>query len=251
MNDLQNSIQIQFHKVPWLMNKCTVSDGSGKLAICKAGEMITIDSPVPIDAKITVQGCFGKLKHSLSPGIKYYINASKGAVTLERTESLAGDSITKYTATQLQENTPTFKPTKKIFQVMEIDEQNHLVKFPSGIFGGTRKSTAYRYSDILEYELLEDGFSVTKGGLGRALVFGAVTSGIGAIVGAVTAPKTTRSVCESLKIKVTVNDINNPAVFINFITSKTKTNSIEYKERYKTAQETLSLLNVICTSVNS
>ena len=32
------------------------------------------------------------------------------------------------------------------------------------------KTKIYSYSEIIEYEILEDGESITKGGLGRAVV---------------------------------------------------------------------------------
>ncbi|EPZ54444.1 hypothetical protein H477_3583 [[Clostridium] sordellii ATCC 9714] len=44
----------------------------------------------------------------------------------------------------------------------------------------------YNYKDIIEFELLEDGESITKGGLGRAVAGGVLLGGVGAIVGGVT-----------------------------------------------------------------
>jgi hypothetical protein len=38
---------------------------------------------------------------------------------------------------------------------------------------GTKKNPKiYNYSDIVDFELLEDGESITKGGLGRAITGG-------------------------------------------------------------------------------
>jgi hypothetical protein len=40
----------------------------------------------------------------------------------------------------------------------------------SSLLGKVNKSTVYNYSDIVDFEFLEDGESVSQGGLGRALV---------------------------------------------------------------------------------
>ena len=104
----------------------------------------------------------------------------------------------------------------------------------------------YDYDDIVNFELLEDGNSVASGGLGRALVGGILFGGAGAVVGGVTGRKKTKNYCESLKLKVTVDDINNPSVYINFINEKTKKNSDKYKEIAEAAQDCLSTFQVIC-----
>lgn len=41
----------------------------------------------------------------------------------------------------------------------------------------------YSHSDVIEYELLENGETVTKGGIGRALAEGVLFGGVGAVVG--------------------------------------------------------------------
>ena len=46
------------------------------------------------------------------------------------------------------------------------------------------------YSDLISYELLEDDSVVTSGGVGQALVGGALFGGFGAIAGGITANRT-------------------------------------------------------------
>lgn len=116
----------------------------------------------------------------------------------------------------------------------------------TGIFGKRNKSTVYNYSDIVDFELLEDGESISSGGLGRALVGGAVFGGVGAIVGGVTGKKKTTGVCSSLKLKITLNNINHPVVYVNFIEAATKKDGLVYKNVYKLAHECLAVLEVIC-----
>ena len=139
-----------------------------------------------------------------------------------------------------------FNPTKKIGNLIEFDDINKKWLILSSVLGKRNKSTVYNYSDIVDFELLEDGESVSSGGLGRALVGGALFGGAGAIVGGVTGKKKSKSICSSLKLKITLNNINAPVVYVNFIETDFKKSGILYKNIYKQAQECLSVLQVIC-----
>lgn len=140
-----------------------------------------------------------------------------------------------------------FNPTKKIGPYIEFDDENMKWLIPDGFLGKKKNPKIYCYSDIVDFELLEDGESISKGGLGRAVVGGVLLGGVGAVVGGVTGGKKTKGICSNLKIKITINDINNPTVYINFIEKATKKDSMIYKTSYKLAQECLSVLQLICS----
>ncbi|MBW8350731.1 SHOCT domain-containing protein [Bacillus sp. IITD106] len=139
-----------------------------------------------------------------------------------------------------------FNPTKKIGSFVEFDDDKKQWLILSSFLGKRNKSTVYNYSDIIDFELLEDGESIASGGLGRALVGGALFGGAGAVVGAVTGKKKTKGVCSSLRLKITVNDMNNPAVYINFLETNTKKDGFVYKTMVQQAQECLSTFQLIC-----
>ena len=138
-----------------------------------------------------------------------------------------------------------FTATKKIGTHMEIDEEQKKWLIPDGVFGGKKNPKIYNFSDIVDFELLEDGESIAKGGLGRAVVGGVLFGGVGAIVGGGTGGKKSKPICTSLNIKITLNNMSNPVAYINFIKTSTKKNSIIYKSMYKSAQECLSVLQLI------
>lgn len=144
-----------------------------------------------------------------------------------------------------QELINKFICTKKIGTYLEVDETNKLLLIPDGLYGKKINPKVYGYQDILEYELLEDGESITKGGLGRAVAGGLLLGGVGAVVGGITGKKKTKTVVNSLRIKITVKNLNNPTVYINLITAATKSGSIIYKSSYNSAQEILSVLSII------
>ncbi|NEZ80390.1 hypothetical protein EXM60_14685 [Clostridium botulinum] len=106
------------------------------------------------------------------------------------------------------------------------------------------------YSDILDFELIENGKTVaTKGGLGRAVAGGVLFGGVGAIVGGTTGKKKSISSISGMKIKVVVNDMSNPNIYINIITTSTKIDSFIYRSSCDIAQRILSMLQ-IATSQN-
>lgn len=142
-----------------------------------------------------------------------------------------------------------FNPNKKIGTYIEFDDTRMEWVVPQGLLG--KKKKVYKYNDIVDYELLEDGESIIKkSGIGRAVVGGALLGGVGAVVGSVTGKQKTKSICKSLKIKITISDISNPTVYINFISTETKKDSRVYKTAYNSAQECLSVLQLICNREN-
>lgn len=145
------------------------------------------------------------------------------------------------------EELDSFSITKKIGSFIEFDDNQMKWLIPDGFLGKKKNPKIYKYSDIVDFELLEDGESITKGGLGRAVAGGVLFGGVGAVVGGITGGKKSKSICNSLKIKITINDINNPVVYINILTSPTKKDNFIYKSLFKSAQECLSTLQLICS----
>lgn len=144
----------------------------------------------------------------------------------------------------------TFVVTKKIGSFLEVDENKKQWLIPDGLFGGKKNPQIYNFTDIVDFELLEDGTSITKGGLGRALAGGVLFGGVGAIVGGVTGGKKSKAICNSLKIKITLNSITTPTTYINFIKTSTKKNSFIYKSNFSLAQESLSVLQLMCNGAS-
>ena len=141
-----------------------------------------------------------------------------------------------------------FTPTKSIGNLFHVDEnRRQFAVTKTNLMGKEISRTVYDYDDIIDYELLEDGNTIAQGGVGRALVGGTLFGGVGAIVGATTRHKN-KNTCSKLQIKITLNNIANSVAYINYIEAETKKSGFVYKTMYNVAQETLSILNVICQS---
>lgn len=132
-----------------------------------------------------------------------------------------------------------FNPKKKI-ATLEIDETNLLFSVNNEVF---------QYKNLLDFELVEDGETITKGGIGRAVAGGLVFGGAGAIVGAVTGKKT-KSICNSMRIKLTLKNTYRDNIYINLITTDTKKSSIIYKAAQTNAQNCISALQIITDAYN-
>ncbi|NLZ95223.1 MAG: SHOCT domain-containing protein, partial [Bacteroidales bacterium] len=142
----------------------------------------------------------------------------------------------------------SFQITREVGSWIKIDEGRREWYIPDGFAGGTKHPRIHSFDEILGYELLEDGDSITKGGLGRAVAGGLLFGGVGAIVGGATGKRKTKATCTSLKIKITLNDITMPIEYINLITTETKKSGFLYKTCQTQAQEVMSILQVICDS---
>ena len=142
-----------------------------------------------------------------------------------------------------------FFPTKKVGSYFGINEETRQWAVSKGLFSTLENGAVYRYEDIVDFELLEDGTSVVKGGLGRAVAGGFMFGGVGAVVGGITGGKRAHQKCTSLRIKITVSQLAAPVVYISLISTETAKDSRAYRKAYQDAQEIISLLQVICSSV--
>ena len=138
-----------------------------------------------------------------------------------------------------------FESSIKIGNYFKYDKINQKIMLIYSYYRADKKKYAvYNLSDILEFEYIEDGTSQVKGGLGSALVGGALFGGVGAIVGGVTGTKNTKKVVNEMKIKFVIkSDI--PTVDYLSIKSapSVKSDSQQYRTYIKQLHEILAILN--------
>ncbi len=103
----------------------------------------------------------------------------------------------------------------------------------------------YRFSEIITYELVEDGYSIAKGGTGRAIAGGLLFGGVGAIVGGVTGKRKTKTTVNSMKLMVSINNKYSNHLEIDFLyrTGEIKTGSGQYKVVKNLATSVVSLFD--------
>lgn len=169
------------------------------------------------------------------------------------------DSCSQYTAKDISniinaseknsEAIANFKPTSVICNMLKFSNETKMFVVTEVKLMGANRNELFHYNQILNFELLEDGASITKGGLGAAAAGGIIFGGTGAIVGGITGGKKTKSVCNSLRLKITFKDCYRSNIYIDLIEAPSKTTGIIYKEMYRIAQDSLSALQIACDQI--
>lgn len=142
----------------------------------------------------------------------------------------------------------SFTPTKQVGTILYINEKDHT--WYVNIGPEKKRNVIHKFEDIVNYELIEDGETTVSGGLGAAAAGGILFGMTGAVIGGTTAKKRQKAVCTELKIKITLNDINEPVVYIPLVTGEIKRDGTIFKMLMNNAQECLSLLEIMCNMAN-
>lgn len=112
------------------------------------------------------------------------------------------------------------------------------------MYNDLQNSNIYNAKDIIEIELIEDGNSIIKTSrgnqVGGALVGAAVAGGVGAIIGGLSAKGVQQGTVTQLSLKIIVNNIKNPVVFINYLSVGKNKEGI--KKLVNNIREQISLL---------
>lgn len=145
--------------------------------------------------------------------------------------------------------TEEFSATKRVSNYLEIDENSRQWRIPSKKLIKKEEPWIFNFDDITSFELVENGNTITSGGLGAALGGGLMFGTVGAIVGSNVGKRKNLATCESLKIKIVLNSLHMPVIYISFIENMSvQKNSPVYKQNFNSAQECLSLLEIICNN---
>jgi hypothetical protein len=140
-----------------------------------------------------------------------------------------------------------FNATTKYLKCIEIDENNRLVRFPN-----SNPNLIFSYNEIIDFELIQNGETISGGGLGSAVVGGALFGGVGAIVGSNIGKKKTQQEISQYYINVVTSSPFFPSTGVAFFMGKVKSDSFVFKQATYSAQQVLSLLTRIkATSHNN
>lgn len=118
------------------------------------------------------------------------------------------------------------------------------------------EARVFNAQDILEVELNEDGTQVTKtstgGVVGRALVGGAISGGIGAVIGGTTAKANTDQRVRSITVQFLVKDTSTPHWAVEFmppglglIKKEGMIHGTIYKQAYSQANKCFGLAKLL------
>lgn len=135
-----------------------------------------------------------------------------------------------------------FEPDKSI----NYGNGKLLIDSKNKTFGIKRmfKTDTYYFDDLIDYELYEDGSSITKG-KGLATAVGGATFGLlGALVGA-SGKRKSKPTCISMGINIYLNSYNSPRENIQLIASETNKSSATYSNAQRIANDIIANLQYI------
>lgn len=143
-----------------------------------------------------------------------------------------------------KERVSKFNPTYQVGRYIWFDDNNKWFVFPQGTFNPKiNNAYIFKYDEIVNFEVLEDGTTVTKGGLGKALIGGAIFGLAGVIAGGTS--KKTKNICNKLEIKITTRNTDRPVIYINLINTNVKKSGFVYKIASKSVQDILSKFQIV------
>ena len=99
----------------------------------------------------------------------------------------------------------------------------------------------FKYSDLLEYSIVEDGESILQGRVGSAITGALLFGGIGAIAGAARSKKI-KNKCRSMEINIVLVGFEDSLVRIPLITYEVETSSTTYVNAQNTAKRFSAIL---------
>lgn len=107
----------------------------------------------------------------------------------------------------------------------------------------------FDYDEIIDYELTEDGELVAKGGIGSAVVGGAMFGAVGAIVGSNVGKKKTKTVIKDITLRVSLKNKYIQQIKINFIPGgiDVKSGSMSYNTYKYAADSAVSFFDNLCS----
>ncbi len=161
-----------------------------------------------------------KVKLSNGCACQYCMNMSAAFLPAKKYKDVSVEEVRKalFDRQENCERLQQFTVTQKVSPYIEFDDNHRWWLLPDGLMGKKKNPKVFQYSDIISYELLEDGAPVIAN---------------------------VRQEVKSLQIKITVNNINCPMVYMPLICTHTKKNSMQYKFAMGIAQEILAILSVV------
>ncbi len=142
-----------------------------------------------------------------------------------------------------QERISKFKMTYDTGYIW-FDDENQWFALTRGLIKKKiDNSYVFDYNEIIGYELIDDSGSVMKGGLGKAIVGGALLGPVGAIAGGTS--KKISQVCTRLELVITTKNVDYPTVKIYYLSGETSKTSITYINCIDNAQKIISKVNMI------
>ncbi len=142
----------------------------------------------------------------------------------------------------------SFRPTDSVGKLFFVDKTKRLFYIPVPVSSLYNKiPIVYSFDNLIDYELVVDGESYTKGGanIGRALVGGAIFGAAGAIIGGTTGKRKQKEIIKKMYIKISLKHSYDNYTEIPLISTEVKKGAFIYNTMTDAANKILALLDLM------
>jgi hypothetical protein len=186
----------------------------------------------------------GLLNAKIKDGVICTNCSSMCRLEVEKYKTLTVDDVKERIA-YLDKNTEklqAFCETDGVGYDIKIDDNSKTWILPKNKHYMDNNVEVFNFTDIIDYELNEDGETITKGGLGSAVAGGVLLGGVGAIVGGGLGKKN-KAVVNRMYIRVSLSNKWVKNISINLLNTETKKNGFVYKSIKTNADKMISLFD--------
>ena len=136
-----------------------------------------------------------------------------------------------------------FAPKEIAFNI-QIDYSNKLIAVATKKQIANRSAYIFRFDEIVDYGVDQDGNTIQKSGVGGAIVGGMLFGGAGFLIGGLASRKTKESITKMSITLITSNKWQ-PSIDIPVLTTETKKGSMTYNITKAAMEKTLDVLNMV------
>lgn len=158
-----------------------------------------------------------------------------------------------FTTDDMKQNIADAAENRKLYDVfnpqefpyaLQIDYQNRLLAVATNKYLKLQKGYIFRFDEIQDYAVNQDGNTIQKSGAGSALVGGILFGGVGAVAGGLMGHKQKETIT---KMSITLKTTNKwaPTVEIPIISSEVKKGSLSYNAAKAGTERILQALDAI------
>lgn len=159
----------------------------------------------------------------------------------------------RYNAVEISDNMNDAKINKDLYQIfaptsypymLQVDFQNKLFSIASDKFLKLQKGYIFRFDELVDYSVFQDGNTIQKSGVGSALVGGILFGGVGAIAGGLMGHKSKETITKMYATLKTTNKWA-PEVRIGILDAEVKKGTSTYKFVQDQSQKLFQALDMI------
>ena len=159
----------------------------------------------------------------------------------------------RFTSDNIRENMADAQENRKLYSIfapqefpyaLQVDYQNQLFAVATKKFLKLQKGYIFRFDELKDYSVEQDGNTIQKSGAGSAVIGGLLFGGVGLVAGGLMGRKTKETITKMSIVLKTTNKWA-PEVEIKIVASEIKKGSMTYNMVKTSTEQLLQVLDTI------